>query len=187
MKDILFQNWSDLGRILIVGASAYAGLMLLLRISGKRTLAKMNAFDLVVTIALGSTFATILLSKDVALVEGLLALALLVGLQFIVAWLAVRSQLVRRMVKADPRLLVYRGEYLERQMRDERVNRDEVLAAIRAQGIAKLENVGAVVLETDGSMTVTEGSQLGGLSALHDVEGVPDDSNAIHKPGEQWT
>ena len=171
MKNILFQNWSDLGRILVVGSSAYVGLILLLRISGKRTLAKMNAFDMVVTIALGSTFATILLSKDIALVEGLVALALLVSLQFVVAWLAVRSPLVRRMVKADPRLLMYRGEFLERGMRDERVNKDEVLAAIRAQGIARLENVGTVVLETDGSMTVTEGSQLVGLSALRDVEG----------------
>jgi uncharacterized membrane protein YcaP (DUF421 family) len=41
-----------------------------LRVSGKRTLAKMNAFDLVVTVALGSTLATILLSADVSLAEG---------------------------------------------------------------------------------------------------------------------
>ena len=74
---MFFTHWFDLARVLIVGVSAYAALVFLLRISGKRTLSKMNAFDLVVTVALGSTLATILLSKDVALAEGLLALALL--------------------------------------------------------------------------------------------------------------
>lgn len=64
---MFFNAWSDIGRVLVVGGLAYAGLVLLLRLTGKRTLSKMNAFDLVVTVALGSTLATILLSKDVAL------------------------------------------------------------------------------------------------------------------------
>lgn len=63
-------SWSDLGRILAVGASAYVSLVLVLRFSGKRTLAELNAFDLVVTVALGSTLATILLSSDVSWSEG---------------------------------------------------------------------------------------------------------------------
>src|SRR5690606_23219959 len=78
---VFFDSWSGLVRVLVVGTLAYAGLVLLLRITGKRTLSKMNAFDLVVTVALGSTLATVLLSKDVALAEGLLALALLSFLQ----------------------------------------------------------------------------------------------------------
>ena len=50
-------------------------LVIFLRLSGKRTLSKMNAFDLVVTVALGSTLATVLLTKDVALADGALAFA----------------------------------------------------------------------------------------------------------------
>ena len=50
---MFFESWSSLGRILAVGALAYMALVLLLRISGKRTLTKLNAFDLVVTVALG--------------------------------------------------------------------------------------------------------------------------------------
>jgi len=66
---MLFNGWESWGRMLVVGALAYAGLIVLLRLSGKRTLAKMNAFDLVVTVALGSTLATVMTSKDVALAE----------------------------------------------------------------------------------------------------------------------
>ena len=72
---MLFESWAGLGRVLIVGTLAYAALVLLLRISGKRTLTKLNAFDLIVTVALGSTLATVLLSSSVALAEGVVALA----------------------------------------------------------------------------------------------------------------
>lgn len=178
MNGMFFQNWTNLVRVCAVGTISYIGLVLLLRVSGKRTLSKMNAFDLVVTVALGSTFATVLLSKEVALAEGLLAFTLLATLQFLVAWLTVRSPVVRRLVKADPRLLFYRGEFLEDGMRAERVNRDEVLAAVRARGLSRLDDIGSVVLETDGSMTVTEGWNLGISSALRDVQGVPLESQS---------
>lgn len=85
-----FDTWLGLWRVAVVGMCAYAALVVFLRTSGKRTLAKMNAFDLVVTVALGSTLATVLLSKDVALVEGVLAFAVLIALQFGIAWLSVR-------------------------------------------------------------------------------------------------
>lgn len=74
MPDMIFQNWGGIGRTLLVGVLAYVALILLLRLSGKRTLAKLNAFDLVVTVAIGSTLATILLSESVALAEGVVAL-----------------------------------------------------------------------------------------------------------------
>ena len=67
MEPLFLDNWQTLLRTLIVGVSAYVSLVLLLRISGRRTLSKMNAFDMVVTVALGSTLATILLNRDVAL------------------------------------------------------------------------------------------------------------------------
>ena len=80
-----FDSWSDLVRVAVIGASAYVTVVVVLRLSGKRTLAKLNAFDLVVTVALGSTLATILLSSDVSWAEGALALAMLALLQSLVA------------------------------------------------------------------------------------------------------
>jgi uncharacterized membrane protein YcaP (DUF421 family) len=146
-------------------------LLLLLRISGKRTLSKMNAFDLVVTVALGSTLATVLLSKDVALAEGVTALAMLIVLQFIITWLTVRSNRVNQWVKSDPRLLFYQGEFLHGAMKTERINEDEVRQAIRGQGISSVSDVYAVVIETDGSLNVTKRSDHRAGSALANVEG----------------
>ena len=66
---MLFDSWFDLSRVAVVGFLAYVAMILCLRISGKRTLSKWNAFDFVITIALGSTLATVLLSRENALAE----------------------------------------------------------------------------------------------------------------------
>jgi uncharacterized membrane protein YcaP (DUF421 family) len=77
------------------GALAYTALVLLTRMIGERPLPKMNAFDLVLTAALSSTLATALLSKDVALAEGVLVFTLLVIQQFAITWLSVHSLTVQ--------------------------------------------------------------------------------------------
>ena len=167
-----FQGWEGLLRVVVVGTLAYAGLVLLLRVSGKRTLAKMNAFDLVVTVALGSTLATVLLSKDVALAEGVVAFGLLAGLQFAVTWASVRSAAVRRLVRSEPTLVLYRGTFLDGALRAERLTRDEVRAAIRSHGVLDVATVEAVVLETDGTVSVI-GPADGAPTALDGVRGAP--------------
>ena len=98
-----FDSWNSVGRVAVTAVMAYVALIGFLRISGKRTLSKLNAFDLVVTVALGSTLATVILSKDIALADGLLALGLLIGLQYAVAWLSVRATIFRRLLKNSRR------------------------------------------------------------------------------------
>lgn len=151
---MFFDNWFGLLRTIVVGFLAYCALVLFLRVSGKRTLAKMSAFDLVVTVALGSTLATVLLTKDVALLEGLLAFVVLITLQFLIAWLNTHSPRFQTMVKSEPRLLLHKGQPLHAAMRAERVTLEEIDAAVRQEGIASLKSVEAVVLETDGSFSV---------------------------------
>lgn len=168
---MFFDNWQGIWRTVAVGVPAYLLLLFLLRVSGKRTLSKMNAFDLVVTVALGSTLATILLSSDTALAEGITALALLILLQFVITWLSVRSHRVSHWVKAEPRLLFHNGEFLWQAMKEERVNKGEILQAIRSQGIKASELVNSVVLETDGSFSVMKQAEAKSESALANVWG----------------
>lgn len=158
MDDIFFSNWQTLARTLVIGVLAYVMLIVLLRVSGKRTLSKMNAFDFVVTVALGSTLATILLNRDVALAEGVLALALLVGLQFVVTWSSVRVSWVKKVVTGEPRMLLYQGEILPRALKSVRITEEELRASVRQSGMPSLQALEAVVLETDGSLSVIQGS-----------------------------
>lgn len=165
----IFKGWGPVGRVLFVGVFAYAGLLAFLRLSGKRTLSKMNAFDLVVTVALGSTLSTIIMSKQTGLADGLTALALLIALQFSVAWLSIRWPWFRDAIKSEPTLLFYQGDFLPQALRRERVTEDEVLAAMRGSGVAHPGNTTAVVLETDGSFTVTQGDNLNQAFSLRSV------------------
>ena len=168
---MFYDNWSGLIRVLFVGPLAYLTLVLLLRGSGNRTLSKMNAFDLIVTVALGSTLATVLLTEQVALAEGVLGFAVLIGLQLAITWLSIRSQLVARLIKGEPVLLAHRGELLRGAMRRQRVIEPEVLQAVRESGLASLEEAEAVVLETDGAFSVVKKSLGGGeSSALANVK-----------------
>ena len=169
MERLFFDDWLGLSRTLIVGVLAYGILILVLRFSGKRTLAKMNAFDLIVTVSLGSTLATVLLSKDVALAEGILALVLLIGLQYVVTWSSVRLRWVRRLVTGEPQMLLRKGVFLHSALRRSRVTEGEVRAAVRSAGVLDLESVEAVVLETDGSFSVIQKSTGTGVSTLEDL------------------
>lgn len=183
---MFFDGWSDLLRILVVGLCAYAGLVLILRVTGKRTLSKMNAFDFVVTVALGSTLASAVLSSDVSVSEALVAFALLCGLQFVITFLSVRCRRVQQLVKSEPALLAWHGALLPDALRRERVTEDELLAAVRASGKASLSAAHAVVLETDGSFSVLDPPDSGEGDALRHVKrssGWPHPSANI--PGQQ--
>ncbi|AYF03495.1 DUF421 domain-containing protein (plasmid) [Paracoccus yeei] len=150
---MLFQDWSGIARTVAVGLLAYVTLVLFLRISGKRTLAKLNAFDLVVTVALGSTLSAILLQESIALAEGATALALLIAMRFVVTFISVRSERFAKIVRSEPALLVRDGAFCRAAMKRERITEDEALSAVRAAGGRGVEDVASLILESDGTLS----------------------------------
>ena len=160
-SEMFFQGWSGIVRTIIVGTLAYVFLVFALRISGKRTLAKLNAFDLVVTVAFGSTLASILLSEDVAMAEGVTALVLLIVLQYTVTTLSVRSEKFAHAVRSEPTLLLRDGAPLPEAMRRARVTRAELETVVRTGGQRGLAGISAVILESDGSFSIVDGEQKG--------------------------
>ncbi|MCB7135844.1 DUF421 domain-containing protein [Cellulosimicrobium marinum] len=167
-----FDAWSQVARVVLVGTAGYVWLVLVLRLTGKRTLAKLNAFDLVVTVALGSVLATILLTSDVSWTEGATAVLTLVLLQVAVSWTSTRFARGRSVVTARPSVLLRDGRLLDDALRRNRVTASEVRQAARSSGVGGLDLVAAVVLESDGTLSVVPRDQVGDGSALRDaVEG----------------
>ncbi|MEZ0493978.1 DUF421 domain-containing protein [Kineococcus sp. TBRC 1896] len=163
---MFFGGWTGLLRVLLVGTAAYLWLVVVLRITGKRTLSQLNAFDFIVTVALGSTLATVLLSGSVALAEGALALVLLAVLQLLAAWATTRSRAARAAATSRPTVLLRDGVPLHDALRRQRVSLDSLHAAVRSEGIGGLELVAAAVLETNGAISVVPAAQAGSRSAL---------------------
>ncbi|WP_036766251.1 DUF421 domain-containing protein [Parvularcula oceani] len=170
---LFFSGWETIGRTVVLGLTSYVALVFLLRVSGKRTLSKMNMFDLVITVAFGSTLASMLVSKTVALAQGVTAFAMLIALQYVVTWFSVRSEKVQSLVKAQPSILYYKGHWYDDRLRNERITKEELRSAARQSGIGSMDDVGALILETDGSVSVIQASKMGAQSTLPDRDRKP--------------
>ncbi|MGO2618222.1 MAG: DUF421 domain-containing protein [Lactococcus cremoris] len=155
----LFNNWSTIYRTILVGALAYLLLIVVLRIFGKRVLSKMNAFDFVVTVAFGSIVATILTNSKLTLVDGMTALTLLVLLQYMITKLTVNFKFVNKIVKSEPTILYYKNQYDNQAMKKERVSKEELYQAARSSGFASMNEILAIILETNGEFSVLSKSK----------------------------
>ena len=138
-------------------ALGYAAVVAILRVQGNRTLSQLRAFDLVMTVALGSLLGAMAVGAGVTVLAGATAVATIVGLQTLVAWLSARSDVVHRLVTTRPRLLAYDGRTLADELRAARLREEDVWMAARRQGVGSRRDVKAVVLEANGDFTVLRG------------------------------
>ena len=163
---MFFSSWASLGHIVLLATVVYVALVAALRVVGSRALAKMSAYDLVVTIALGSLIATIPLQEDVTVADGLTAIATFLVLHHGMSWMLKRWRRTRGLVMGRPTLCVYEGRMLADQMRHIKVTDEEVRAAVRSNGMASVSQCMAVVLENDGTWSVVGYSDAADRSAL---------------------
>ena len=154
------QTWlSEPDRLMHIAASCvvfYYFIIILVRLSGKRTTGNMNNFDWIITVAIGSIMASGLLLRNVSMLDAMLAVSVLAILQWLTTWSALRSKRFARLVKPQPRMLLKDGRLLERDMTYERVTEDEVKSALRAAGLAGTDAAAWVVMETNGTLSVIE-------------------------------
>lgn len=168
-------GWSDLYAVLVVGLACYLTVVVLLRATGKRTLTKLNAFDFVVTVSIGSLLATGVLDPATSWAAVASGILLLVVAQWVMAKVTSTWPRSRWFVTAEPTLVVRDGKLLQDALRRSRVAPSEVLQAVRTSGSGSLASVAAVTLEPDGSLSVIPKDSLGDGSALADVPGMSDE------------
>ncbi len=170
MENIIFENWESTIRTGVLTVLGYLAMVFLLRISGKRTLSKMNAFDFVVTIALGSCLASISLNKSVTLIDGALAISLFILMQFIFTYLSVHIKGFRTLVTSRPVIVFYNGQFLEKELKKQRLTNEEVYNECRLKGYANLDKVYLVILESTGEISVIENQEKGIVSTVDGLE-----------------
>jgi len=157
MEDIYFNDWESLQRVAVCTIISYFALFLFIRISGKRTLAKINAFDFVVTVTLGSTLSSMILNM-VTIAEGIVALVVIIGLQYLLAKLTFKSERMEKFINSEPVLLYFDGKYLESNMKKESITRDDLYSQVRKYRLHDLADVKAIVMEINGEITVVRRS-----------------------------
>lgn len=164
--EFFFNNWRAIARIAFIGAAGYLSIIILLRLTGARTLARLDPFDVVIVITLGSAFGRVMTAREVAFVEALTAFVVLIGMQVLFSWLRARYPRVVRLLAPPPTLLFFRGEFMRDTMTRERVAEPDLVAAIREHGIGSLEDVEAIILESNGRLAVVARRNVGNASAL---------------------
>jgi uncharacterized membrane protein YcaP (DUF421 family) len=170
MALMLFESWHSTLDDAIRAAVAYVVIVVALRAVGEQALAKMRAYDLIVTITLGSVIANIAFSRDTALLDGIAIMITFVLLQELIRWAQSRSKTVRKIVIEPPRLVVWEGRVLADRVRRWHLTIEEIRAAVRRAGVAGISEVQAVVLENDGDWSVVRrrdcGADLSAFEAL---------------------
>ena len=170
----IFDSWHSLERIAVVGGLAYLTLVVVLRATGHKSLTKMNIFDFVFVVALGDVLASGLMDKDSTYAETVAGLVVLLVLRIILQFASKHSDSFERLLNGAALLMYRRGEFIESAMRKENITREEILAAMRQENVYSLDEVEAVVLETDGEFSVVKSREQAvppGKSTLADVEG----------------
>ncbi|MCV2491944.1 DUF421 domain-containing protein [Geodermatophilus sp. YIM 151500] len=132
----------------------YAALALLLRVAGKRNLAQLNSFDLVVVLLLSTVVQDALVGPDVSVTGGLLAAAVLLATNAVVVRVVARSERAVRLFEGEDVPLIRDGRFLDRFLRREGLRRADVEAALRAQGADGAGDVAEASLSPGGSIVV---------------------------------
>jgi uncharacterized membrane protein YcaP (DUF421 family) len=140
--------------IIVRTAAVYGVVLIGLRLSGKREIGQMTVFDLVVLLLIANAVQNAMVGPDTSLTGGVLAAAVLLVLNVVVARLRLRWPRLRRLVEGSPTLLVLHGELIPDHLRREGVDQETLEAALREHGVANLSDVEMVVLEIDGSISV---------------------------------
>ena len=172
MDKLFFDGLGPLLRIVVSVPIMYFAVIAFVRVSGKRTTSQMNGFDWIVTVAMGSLVASGIISRSVPLADALVAIALLLALQYAVTHRVRRSDALAGAIKSEPRLLVRDGRFLDGALEAERMTEGEVMSAVRGGGVASIDDVAAVVLETDATISVIPRSTSGERQKLSVLDGV---------------
>ena len=164
------QLWSSLaqtGDVAVRTVMAYAVALVLVRLAGRRTLAQLSAFDIIVTIAAGTVVGSTALPSSPAVSDGITVLVTLMLMQVVLAAARQRSSAVRRILDFSPRPVVRDGELdLRRSPTSAQLTRTDVEAQLRRQGVTDLADVRLAVLEPTGKLSVLPpGEQPPGLFA----------------------
>ena len=154
MEMVFFDNIDKLGRIVLTTAMVYVLIVLVTKVSGKRSTSQLNNFDWIVTVMIGSLGASTILLKDIPFIEGVSSILVLYLLQFLVTKYASISPSFSSFILSDPRIVFYQGQFLPEAMRAERLTRQEIECAMRNEGINSFDDVEAIVFESDAKLSI---------------------------------
>ncbi len=134
-------------------------IIIITRIFGLRTFAKMSSFDFASTIAVGSVLASVILNKNQTLLEGAIVLGTIIGFQTLFSFLVRKVDWFQTLFTNKPRLIMWEGKIRYNELKKCNVGKDDLIAKLREANVHKMKNVQAVILESTGDVSVIHSSE----------------------------
>jgi len=150
MFDLSMPWWAFVLRACVV----YFVLLVMIRLSGKRSMGQFTAFDMLLVVLLGNAVQNALLGSDNSVAGGLLLAATLIVLNWLIGLVSARSDRIEALVEGAPVLLARDGKVYKDVLRRELVSRQDFEKALREAGIEGVDDIRMAVLETNGHITV---------------------------------
>jgi uncharacterized membrane protein YcaP (DUF421 family) len=136
-------------------AAIYLVLLVVFRVSGRRTLAELTTFDFVLLLIIGEATQQALLGEDFSLTKAVLVIVTLLTIELVLSILKERVPFLDKLLDGVPMVVVDHGRLLRDRMRKARIDEADILeAARRLQGIERLDQIKYAVLEVSGGITV---------------------------------
>jgi uncharacterized membrane protein YcaP (DUF421 family) len=134
----------------------YVFLMILLRITGRRQVGQLAPFDLVLLLVLSNALQNAMNGGDNSVTGGVLSALVLVGLNWVVGYVAFRSKRLSRVIEGRPEVLIHNGHVFRDVMQRERITQSEIDAALRQAGCGCIDDVHFAILENNGQISVRQ-------------------------------
>ncbi|HLH25428.1 MAG TPA: YetF domain-containing protein [Chloroflexota bacterium] len=162
MLDELWRNLLTLGNAdtvtwlekIVRPLIVYVALLFLLKMFGKRELAQLNPFDLVVLLILSNTVQNAIIGNDTSLAGGLVGAFVLLLLNYVVVRYFYRHPRFEEFFEGEPTVLIENGHLVAAACDQQEITEPELLAALRRQGYAEIDQVQQAILETSGAISV---------------------------------
>ncbi len=148
--DLVYPNIPILEKI-IRPILVYVFLVVGLRLAGKRELAQLNPFDLVVLLTLSNTVQNAIIGDDNSVLGGVIGATTLLLMNYFVVLIAYRNQRLGALIEGGPDVLIARGQVQEERLEAEKITVPELEAASRRQGFASLKDVDQAILYPGGT------------------------------------
>jgi uncharacterized membrane protein YcaP (DUF421 family) len=140
---------------IIKGAVIYVFLLLIFRISGKRTMYDATVFDFVLLLIIAETTQQALLGDDFSLTNGLLLIMTLIILDIIISLLKQKFNPIEKLVDGSPLIIMDKGQLLRDRMRKERIDEADIMESARdLHGLQRLDQIKYAILEKNGKITI---------------------------------
>jgi uncharacterized membrane protein YcaP (DUF421 family) len=133
----------------------YVVLWLLIRIAGRRTLAQLNTFDLILFLIIGGATQRALIGQDYSLINAFVVICTLIITDILVGYLGLGSMLMEKIITGVATILIDDGQVLTERIRRARVSTDEIMERARvAHGLERLDQIKYAILESSGEISI---------------------------------